>query len=74
MIEVTELPEAQLMKSKTYRQWIGQFGRCTKCHEMTEILNPCCGARVNFEGGDLSWEDLWSDIEEELLEEARPDY
>jgi hypothetical protein len=27
-----------------------RFGRCTKCHEITNVEDPCCGAAVEFEG------------------------
>lgn len=39
----------------------GKFGRCTKCHEMTEISEPCCNAGVEFEGSIYFGEDFDDD-------------
>lgn len=73
-IDVTELPESQLKKSKTWRENVDQFGRCSRCGEMASLLDPCCGAGLHFEGGNSHYEDLWSDIEFELQEIAEADY
>lgn len=72
-VDVTDLPKEQLMKSATYVKWVDRTGTCSKCHEWTEVLSPCCGYAVNLEGGSVSYEDLWDEIEQELLTRAIKD-
>lgn len=31
-------------------RFVGQVGKCSRCFEGTEILDPCCGYSVWFEG------------------------
>lgn len=50
------------MKVKDY---IGECGICNRCGEWTEVLQPCCGVSVSFEGGSI---DL-SDFDEVELDE-----
>lgn len=69
-VDVTELPETQLKKSPTWLKTVDQSGTCARCGEHTSLLDPCCGVGVYFEGGLESYEDLWSEIEEELSEQA----
>lgn len=73
-VDVTELPESILKKSPTWLRYADECGRCHRCHEMTGLLDPCCGASVDFEGGTKNWEDLWNQIEEELCEQAEAQY
>jgi len=35
-----------------------QIGRCTKCSEETPLGEPCCDARVSFEGSDWSRDEV----------------
>lgn len=71
MIEVTELPESELNKSYTYMFYKDKHGRCTKCFEMTSLLDSCCGAQVDFEGYSFSMDELWEQIEEDLKQVAK---
>lgn len=29
------------------------FGRCSKCKEMTSLLNPCCNAKILYKGSSI---------------------
>ena len=40
------------------RKYADAYGMCHDCKEYTEVLNPCCGARVEFEGHSTSYEDF----------------
>lgn len=70
-MEVRELPKETLLKSDTYKRHVDDCGICLRCHEWTSILDQCCGGRVIFEGGEVSADDLWDEIEEELKNETK---
>jgi hypothetical protein len=74
MINVEDLPEEQLKKSKTWLRYVDAFGSCTACGEHCSLLDPCCGSPVWFEGGTESFDSLWEQIEDELKDAAIPDY
>ena len=61
-----DLPESVLKNSKTWVQDADAEGICLGCGEHTDVLSPCCGDSVDFEGGSECADDLWSEIEEEL--------
>lgn len=67
---VSELSKDQLKKSPTYCKYCDEFGRCTKCGEMTDVLNPCCYSLLAYEAGTIDPDVLWNQIEDELSEIA----
>jgi hypothetical protein len=70
---VPELPEIVLKRSPSWVKWSAESARCIKCGEMSEILSPCCGTSVSFEGGFLDADDLWTEIGQEIAESYDPD-
>lgn len=43
-------------------QWHASFGICTRCGEHTNLLLPCCGTGVVFEGDTWSPHELWNSV------------
>lgn len=68
--DVQDLPDTELKKSPTWVNNVDQCGNCTKCGEHASLLDYCCSGMFHFEGGVSSSQDLWSDIEYELKEQA----
>lgn len=68
MINVTDLPEEQLKKSKIYQKYAAITGKCSICQEDRAALSPCCGGPIHFNGVSVYPEELWCQIEDELLE------
>lgn len=65
-IDTIDLPKSMLQKSLTYTKWAHKDGRCSVCHEMTNILMPCCNGSIQLEGVSVDPDTLWNTIEEEL--------
>lgn len=51
---------------KTTRQkYEGECAQCMSCKEWTDILEPCCGGKMIYEGGIISYDSIMEQIEDE---------
>lgn len=56
----------ELQGSPTWMKYAGTFGRCNRCQEMTLILASCCDGTISYEGSDISCDDLWDKIQDDI--------